>query len=401
MKINFMRKVDFLLGVPICFIFTIVHKVLSFLRVGTGKKAVRNILFIELSEMGSAILAYSSLQAAKKLYPGANLYFLIFEKNKESINLLNVIPKKNIITIRSDSFLKFAFGTLSALLRIRKAKIDTTIDMELFSRATSVLSYLSGAKKRVGFYKFHQEGLYRGDHMTHKVNYNPHQHISVNFLNLVYSLKSPLNEYPMLKKNIIDKPNVPRLKITKEAEDKILEKLKKENSRINRSSYIIVFNPDAGLLPIRGWPLEKYVELAKKLLKFKDVFIIVMGVKDASRYAKAICKVNEKRCIDLTNKTTLEEVIDLFNVSKILVTNDSGPAHFASLTGIYNIVFFGPETPKLYGPLGDKGISVYSDFSCSPCLNAYNHRETSCKDNLCLKTIPSDHVFNIIKKIKK
>jgi len=109
-------------------------------------------------------------------------------------------------------------------------------------------------------------------------------------------------------------------------------------------------------------------------------------------------KNTPNRIIDLTNKTTLREIIDLFNISDVLVTNDSGPAHFASLTPITNIVFFGPETPKLYGPLGDNCHALYTDFSCSPCVSAFNHRKTTCKDNQCVKAISVNTVYDLVMK---
>jgi ADP-heptose:LPS heptosyltransferase len=37
----------------------------------------------------------------------------------------------------------------------------------------------------------------------------------------------------------------------------------------------------------------------------------------------------------------------------LMVSNDSGPAHFVAAAGLPTIVLFGPETPKLYQPLGN------------------------------------------------
>jgi ADP-heptose:LPS heptosyltransferase len=82
----------------------------------------------------------------------------------------------------------------------------------------------------------------------------------------------------------------------------------------------------------------------------------------------------------------------------LLLTNDGGPGHFASLTRIHTLVFFGPETGKLYGPLpgpmGPRARVYESGMACSPCLSAYNHRLTFCDgDNQCLKRIAPDPVL--------
>ena len=88
----------------------------------------------------------------------------------------------------------------------------------------------------------------------------------------------------------------------------------------------------------------------------------------------------------------------LFHTADLLITNDGGPGHFASLTPIKTFAFFGPETSKLYGPLGNTvGVvarSYESGIACAPCLSAYNHRQTFCDgDNQCLKRIAPDPVL--------
>ena len=403
MKISLIRKIDKFLGVPLCLIFTVIDKiVLLFQNPQKSAAGPKNILFIELSEMGSAIIAYSALQKAKEFFPGANLFFLIFEENKESVHLTGMIPRENVLTIRSKTFLKFAFDALSVLWKVRRLKMDATIDLELFSRATALISYITGAKRRVGFYKFHMEGLSRGELITHKVSYNIYQHMAINFLNLVYTLNAPLAESPKLKRYVADKPTVPLLESTEEEKIAIFEKLKSLQPKLKKTDRLIVFNPHAGVLPVRAWPLDKYVELARELVTDETIYIVVMGADDASKEAKIIKEAIGEHCLDITGTTTLRQIIDLFNICDVLATNDSGPAHFASCTLIKNFVFFGPETPLLYAPLGRYSLSFFSNYSCSPCLSAFNHRSTPCKDPLCLKNITVNTVYDkIIKAIGK
>jgi ADP-heptose:LPS heptosyltransferase len=80
----------------------------------------------------------------------------------------------------------------------------------------------------------------------------------------------------------------------------------------------------------------------------------------------------------------------------VLVTADGGPAHFAGLTAIKNIVLFGLETPALYAPLGQHTTCLFAGSACSPCLSAYNHRKTGCTDPKCMKAITVDQVFEIM-----
>ena len=68
----------------------------------------------------------------------------------------------------------------------------------------------------------------------------------------------------------------------------------------------------------------------------------------------------------------------------------------ASLTGIRSIVLFGPETPKLYSPLGPNVTALYAHLSCSPCLAAANHRHTVCTDNKCMQAIEVGEVLQTV-----
>jgi len=74
-----------------------------------------------------------------------------------------------------------------------------------------------------------------------------------------------------------------------------------------------------------------------------------------------------------------------------MLTNDSGPAHFASVTPLKVFVIFGPETPALYGPLGN-AESIYLGLPCSPCVSAANHRKTTCLTRPCITGISPDLV---------
>ncbi|NMC63513.1 MAG: glycosyltransferase family 9 protein [SAR324 cluster bacterium] len=397
MKVRLTQIIDYWLGVPMAAIFSLIH----WLRRRTFKPELskpKKILFIEISEMGSAIIAYSSLLRAKELIESNELYFLVFEKNRESVELLKVIPKEHIITIPDTSFLSFALGAFKALAKVRALQIDTVIDMELFSRFTALFSFASGASRRVGFHNYTAEGLYRGTFLTHRVFYNPHQHMSQNFLALVFALSAEKYEEPLLKRNVSEALlPLPSYEVDNGDKQAIEEMLEERGWSKKGDTKLVVFNPDPGeALPIRGWPLSSFVEVAKALVEHDPkVLVVVIGLKRSKTYAEALSKALPLGCcIDLTGKTkSLSQVVTLFTMSKLLIGNDSGPAHFAALTKIPILTLYGPETPALYGPLSDKAENLYSGYACSPCLSAANHRHSICRDSKCLKAISPEIVI--------
>ncbi len=357
-------------------------------------------MFIELSEMGAAILGYSAIKKAKEIFVNSQIYFLIFRENAGSVYVLDIIPRENIFTIRGRNLWPLIYDTLKVLVKIRKEKIEVAIDMELFSRFTSLLSYLSGAKVRVGFYKFSLEGLYRADIYTHKVMYNSYMHISKNFLALVEALKEN-KDIPLIKRYLADgQTTVPKIESSQDATEKILDKLKIVNNQIGGLSKIVILNLGVGeYLPLRKWPIENYIKLAKRLLQDEGIFIVLIGLKSESQEVDKIRSLLDSgRCINFMGKTTIKEFVDLCNISRLLISHDSGAVNLASLTSINIVVLFGPETPILYAPLSINKTVFYKNFACSPCFLAYNHRTSFCRDNRCLQAITVDEVYEAARR---
>jgi ADP-heptose:LPS heptosyltransferase len=116
------------------------------------------------------------------------------------VEVLGIIPSDNIITLDAHSGLSLARDTLLFLWRARHRRIDTVINMEAFVRYSSMLSYLSGACRRVGFHRFNQEGLYAGDLLTHNVLHNAHIRAAHTFLDLVHALDTPGDQVPRVKR---------------------------------------------------------------------------------------------------------------------------------------------------------------------------------------------------------
>jgi ADP-heptose:LPS heptosyltransferase len=404
MEPNAMRKIDYHLGIPLCFLITVFYRLQKFFgsqRVDPNE-APQNVLFIELIEMGSTVIAYPAMRELKRRYPNANLFFLLFKQIKETIDLIDVVPKENVFIIDNASPFSVLRDTVKFIWRCRKRRIDTVINLQMFVRYSAILSYLAGAKRRVGFFRYNQEGIYTGDFLTHKVIYNPHIHTAYSFLALVYALDASPEQVPMVKFSLEDANlDLPKVPFEESAKYRIWNILRAVNPEIDETKKIVVVNPNASkVFAMRKWPLENYARLIEMLLGDQNIYVAITGVNSEKPDADYICSlVKDKRVLDLTGKTSLRELLDLYNIAKILITNDSGPAHFASLTNVHVVVFFGPELPNRYKPLTDKCTVVYANYACSPCVGPYNQRLTPCNDNLCLKTIGVDYVYRLLRPL--
>ncbi len=384
MKVNTQRLIDRYIGTIICRIFSVYYR---FRKKESKPVEIKKILIILLSEMGALVLAYPMFQRLKEKFPDAALHVMLFEKNREVAELLGVIPPGNILTINDKSMAAFIKDTAGALSSMRKIKFDTVIDCELFSRISSILAFLSGSTARVGFHPHTQEGLYRGNFMNRPVLYNPYHHISRQFLTLVEAIDS--DTHPKAKRRVPDETlTIPTLEIGRKEIENAKIKLYASAPGIEGKKIVLLY-PGGGLLPIRAWPLDYYCRLAAELLH-KGYAVGIIGLADDKDVAEVILSHNRNQsCVDLTGYTkTIRELMAIFYFSALLITNDGGPGHFAAMTPIPSIIFYGPETPTLYGSMNENAVNYYLNFSCSPCVTAYNHRKSPCDgDNLCLKKI--------------
>ena len=391
MNIEFQRKIDRMLGKALC-------RLLSLLPQKKDKAGIMppspKILVILLSEMGSLVLACPMFAFLKKHHPGAEIFVLVFKKNRECLETLKLVPERNILTVDGDSLTALLADSIRFILKMRKEKIDAVIDCELFSRISSIYAFLSGAGLRVGFHPHTQEGLYRGDFINRPVLYNPYRHISRQFVTLATAIESA-HGFPMVKQNVEDDVfHIPTLTPNADQQKDLQIRLKSDFPETIGKDLVLLY-PGGGLLPIRAWPLNNFCRIAVNLVA-KGYVVGIIGMKEDAPMAEVISSWCQSHyCIDLTGYTrTIMELITLFHFASLLITNDGGPGHFASLTPIPSIIFFGPETPALYGPLSEKAVSLFVPLPCSPCLTAYNHRKSPCDgNNVCLKAIEPKEVF--------
>ena len=400
-SVNTMRAIDHWVGVPLCAIVSPFVALLDGIKniFSREQSNPKKLLFIELSEMGSAILVDPAMRNAQAR--GAELYFLIFKSNRASLTLLNTVKPENIFTIDSSSLSGLIIDTLRFLILARKHRIDTVIDLELFSRFTALLTGMCGARRRVGYHIFHGEGLWRGNMLTHKVHYNPHIHIAKNFMALIHAAFSTKAEQPFSKVHITDASiQIAQAVIKPSDTQAVLGRIERLALDAKRSfslgqQPLLLVNPNASeLLVQRRWAPESFSALIVALQKkWPDCLILITGSPAEHAYVENVrLGANVPNALNFAGQVSFAELPALYTLADVMVTNDSGPGHFSSVTGLHTVVLFGPETPALYGSLG-KSIPITAQLACSPCVSAANHRKTPCSDNACMRAISVEQVL--------
>jgi ADP-heptose:LPS heptosyltransferase len=410
MKISTQRAIDRWVGQVLCWFISVWSSATK--RLASQTEAHRNtpprILVILLSEMGSVVLAKGMFDALKNAHPGVDLHVLQLKKNQGVMRLLGFVPETNLHSLDDSSLGSLLHDLWHTTRTLRNLKFDGVIDCELFSRISALLSYGCGARVRVAFTPHTQEGLYRGNFMNAPVPYNTYQHISLQFIGLAKVMGNALKWTSAQLQNTAHRPltrmlpppiqrSLPELPLDAQEAQAFQNRLTQDFPGFVSNSKRVLLYVSGGALPIRAWPEESYIALAQELIA-NGCAVGVIGLPEDTPQAQRVLKaVHHSLCIDLTGYTrNLRELLMLFHQAELLITNDGGPGHFASLTPIDVIAFFGPETGRLYGPISERATVLESGMACSPCLTAYNHRDSFCDgDNQCLKVISVEQTLKL------
>jgi len=152
--------------------------------------------------------------------------------------------------------------------------------------------------------------------------------------------------------------------------------------------------PGAEYGPAKRWLPERFAEVATAVSAKLSVQWILFGTPKDITVGETIARALGDSCVNRIGQTTLEQLIDELRKCRLLLTNDTGTMHLASLLGVPTVAIFGSTDPRLTGPLGDWHITVRHQVECSPCFLR------KCPiDFRCMKAVGVDEVTDAILSI--
>ncbi len=157
----------------------------------------------------------------------------------------------------------------------------------------------------------------------------------------------------------------------------------------------IALQPGARWLDKR-WPVESYAELVRLLApSYPEHHFAILGGEDDRPLGEVIARAHPARCLDLTGRLSLPEMVEWLRLSELLVSNDTGPMHVAAALGTPLIALFGPTEPRRTGPYRQLEHVLQLNLPCVPCRKA---RCGYTQPFECLRGIPPPVVFAAVQK---
>ena len=149
---------------------------------------------------------------------------------------------------------------------------------------------------------------------------------------------------------------------------------------------VIILHPKSQGSAIE-WPIEKYIDLAKKLLE-RGEKVVFSGTEKEGLLFRAQIPVHEN-CFDATGKMSLKEFIAFIAQSKALVACSTGPFHIAGISGIHAVGLFSsrkPIHPGRWKAIGQHVSVIEFDKNCVSCKKG---QICSCLENINVEKVQS------------
>ena len=149
--------------------------------------------------------------------------------------------------------------------------------------------------------------------------------------------------------------------------------------------------PGAEYGPAKRWLPERFAETAAAVSAQVPAQWILFGTKKDEETGRTIAATLGEKCVNRIGKTTLEELIAELRECHVLLTNDTGTMHLATLLGVPAVAIFGSTEPRLTGPLGEGNVVLRHQVECSPCFL----RECPI-DFRCMKAVTTEEAVNAV-----
>ena len=169
----------------------------------------------------------------------------------------------------------------------------------------------------------------------------------------------------------------------------------REHFGLSSAGNILGLCPGAEFGDAKRWPAEHYARVAEMAIARGLEVWILGGPGDqpiAQQILSGMSSSPRQQVRDLTGKTSLLDVIDLLNLCRLVLSNDSGLMHIAAAVGCSTAVVYGSTSPDFTPPLTDQLHILSQQLPCSPCFK----RQCPLGHKNCLNQLLPEKVMSVV-----
>ncbi|MEY2573832.1 MAG: heptosyltransferase, partial [Verrucomicrobiota bacterium] len=290
------------------------------------------ILIRAANWLGDSVISVPAVRAIKAGRPDAHITVAAPAKIASVWKLVPEIDEVLALPSRS------LFSIVNAIRR--RASFDVAILFPNSVRAALEV-WLAGVPRRVGF-PGHRRRWLLNQVVDEEQRRGPVQHQVYRYLRMAREIGGP-DAAPEVRKFL------PRIKT-------------------NGAPAKLGLCPGAEYGPAKRWLPERFAEVALRIAEQRPVQWILFGTAADQERGAAIASALGERCVNRIGQTTLDELASQLGECALLLTNDTGTMHLATLVGVPVVAVFGSTEPRLTGPLGTGHEIIRRQVECSPCF---------------------------------
>ena len=282
--------------------------------------------------LGDSVISMPAVRAVKAGRPDAHLTIVAPEKIAAAWRLVPEVDE--VIAVKSRSL-------FSAVRLIRKQQpFDVAILFPNSLRAALEV-WFAGVPRRVGYRGHHRRWLLN-QIIPEQPKLGPVEHQVLRYLHIARELGAPTDLPP--------------------------GSLPLRRSKGNGATAKIGLCPGAEYGPAKRWLPERFAEVAAAVSAERPVQWILFGAAGDAENGAIVAAGIGANCINRIGQTTLDELIAELAECALLLTNDTGTMHLATILGVPVVAIFGSTEPRLTGPLGSHHHVIRHQVECSPCF---------------------------------
>jgi heptosyltransferase-2 len=265
--------------------------------------------------------------------------------------------------------------------KLRRERFDLAV---LFPNSfhSALLARLSGASRRVGFDR-DGRGWLLTDRIPPQPVKTPHPAIDA-YLRIAAYLGCSRLERRM------------ELASLPEDERRLAEFWQRHPAEL-RSEGVVTLSPGGAFGSAKHWPTESFAVLARRIAgEFGHAVLVVCGPAERDE-SRAIARIaNHWKVVSLADAPlSIGLTKAAVKLSKLLVTTDSGPRHFAPPFDVPVVTLFGPTHIAWSETYYSKALHLQHPVDCGPC----QQRTCPLGHHRCMKELSVETVFSAVARM--
>ena len=327
--------------------------------------------------VGDAVMATPALRAVRRQFSTAHILGIMPPVIADTLQGTTLIDE----VLRHESRGKQPAHSDAAIIRqLQSARCELGV---LFPNSwrSAWLAWRGRVRRRVGFGR-DGRGILLTDVLTPRSRRMPHP---------------VMDEYLRIAQHLgcRDLPGTTELAVT--ADDAAaLDRFWQRQPAGLRLRGVVALNTGGAFGPAKNWPREYFAELARRIVDELGLTVLVVCgpaerddarviVREAGR-TEVLSLAEEPLSIGLTKAAVRE--------SRLLVTTDSGPRHFAQPFRVPVLTLFGPTHIAWSETRYDQAVHLHVDVPCGPC----QQRACPLGHHRCLRDLTVEHVLAAVKR---